>query len=365
MKKLFFILLIPFFLYSYTIEIFKWGKDDTFYSFLKKNNVPFSIYYSFPKKIRKSLNHIPPGNEISVLRHNNRLKQALIPINDKKQVQIINKNGKFYAKIVPIVYQSLQFRKTILVNHYLNYDVFKATHSLELTKKIFYLFKDKVNFRALPYNTKIDLVYEEKFRFGKVKELKILYAKIYNKFYKYTAFLNPYDNRYYNAKGISLSGMFLKAPLKYRRISSYFGMRFHPILHKWKMHDGVDFVNKIGTPIHSIADGKVIYKGWIRGYGRSVKIKHKNGYISLYAHLHGYKKGLRVGKYVKQGDVIGYLGNSGLSTGPHLHLGVMHNRRWINPLKLKNVKVVLKGYKKRKFLAYIRSFSENNNIALK
>ena len=84
--------------------------------------------------------------------------------------------------------------------------------------------------------------------------------------------------------------MFLATPLRYKRISSYFGMRLHPILHKWRMHDGIDFVNKIGTPIHAVADGKVIFKGWIKGYGKSIKIKHKNGYMTLYAHLHGWPK---------------------------------------------------------------------------
>jgi len=143
-------------------------------------------------------------------------------------------------------------------------------------------------------------------------------------------------------------------------------MRFHPILHKWRMHDGIDYVNRIGTPIHAVADGKIIYKGWIRGYGRAVKIKHKNGYITLYAHLHGFKRGIYVGKWVTQGQTIGYLGNSGLSTGPHLHFGVMRYGKWINPIKIrKSAKVTLYGKQRKQFLAYIQNFTKDNNIALK
>ena len=159
--------------------------------------------------------------------------------------------------------------------------------------------------------------------------------------------------------------MFLKAPLVYKRISSKFGMRLHPIFHKWRMHEGIDYVNKIGTPIKAIADGKVVYKGWIKGYGWSVEIKHKNGYTSLYAHLHKFKRNLRVGQWVKQGQIIAYLGNSGLSTGPHLHFGLMKNGKWVNPLKVKEVKITLWGKKRSKFLSYIQNFANQNNIALR
>ena len=132
------------------------------------------------------------------------------------------------------------------------------------------------------------------------------------------------------------------------------------------MHDGIDYVNRPGTPIHTVADGKVIFKGWMGGYGKAVKIKHKNGYVTLYAHLKGWPRGLYVGKWVKQGQTIGYLGNTGLSTGPHLHFGVMRYGKWINPAKLKNsVKIALKGKQKEKFLAYVKSIIKENNIALK
>ncbi|WP_024791126.1 peptidoglycan DD-metalloendopeptidase family protein [Lebetimonas sp. JS032] len=363
MKKLLLFLLIPVFILAYRIDIQKWNKFSTFYGFLKQNSLPYSIYYNLPAKLKRYVRNIAKNETIFILRENNNFKEALIPINSQKQLQIIKNNNKYFTKIIPIIYNTEEKEVQVTINSYLSYDLYKATHLSILTNKIINIFNDRINFRTLPKGTTISIIYDEKKRFSEIRDVKIIFAQIKNRFYSVNAFLNPIDNRYYDEKGRSLRGMFLKAPLRYTRISSPFGMRFHPILHKWRMHDGVDFVNKIGTPIHSVADGKIIYKGWIRGYGRSVEIRHKNGYMTLYAHLHGWPKGIYVGKWVKQGTVIGYLGNSGLSTGPHLHFGVMHNGKWINPLKLKNnVKITLYGKKRRRFFAYIKQFTKENNI---
>ncbi len=366
MKKILTLLLFISFAFAYKVETKEWGYKDTFYSFLKQNSLPLSIYYNLDPKIKRMVRRIPIHSTIFILKDNNSIKQALIPLNDKIQLQIIKQNNSYITKIVPIIYETQKKYVEIDINHYLSYDIYKKTHLKSLTSQIIYIFEDKINFRALPKNTKIKILYEEYYAYGKIKKAKVLFASISNKHYTYNAFLNPYDGRYYDENARSLKGMFLPAPLKYKRISSYFGMRFHPILHKWRMHDGIDYVNKIGTPIHSVADGKIIFKGWIKGYGKSIKIKHKNGYVTLYAHLHGWPKGIYVGKWVKQGQVIGYLGNSGLSTGPHLHFGVMRYGRWINPLKIKNsAKIILYGKKRKEFLSYIQKFKSENNIALK
>ena len=366
MKKFFLFLFIPIFVLAYRVDIQKWKNYKTFYSFLKQNNLPLSVYYNLPNKIKRYVRYIPQNETIFLLKDNNDFKQALIPINSKKQLQIIKIKNKYYTKIIPIIYNVEKKEIQITIKNYLSYDLYKATHLSLLTNKLINIFNNRVNFRAIPKNTTISIVYDEKRRFSQVKDVKILFAQIKNRFYTVNAFLNPIDGRYYDEKGKSLKGMFLKAPLRYKRISSRFGIRFHPILHKWRMHDGIDFVNKIGTPIHAVADGQIIYKGWIKGYGKSIKIKHKNGYITLYAHLYGWPRGIYVGKWVKQGTIIGYLGNSGLSTGPHLHFGVMHYGRWINPLKLKNnVKITLYGKKRKEFLSYIQKFVKENNIALK
>ena len=365
MKKIIFLIFIPFILFAYKVDILTWKKNYTFYQFLKENKLPISIYYNLKPDIKRKVRNILAGEKIFLLKNNNSFKQALIPIDSNNQLQIIKKENKFVTKIVPIIYDTFQKKAEIIINHYLSYDIYKATGSMILSRKLISIFNDKINFRLIPKNTKIDIIYEEKSRFGKVKDITVLYASVSNKYYHYSAFLNPYDNRYYDKNAKSLNGMFLPAPLKYKRISSYFGMRFHPILHKWRMHDGIDYVNKIGTPVHTVADGKIIYKGWIKGYGRSVKIKHKNGYITLYAHLRGWPRSIYVGKWVKQGQIIGYLGNSGLSTGPHLHFGVMHYGRWINPLKIKNsARITLWGKKRKRFLSYIKKFAKEQNLAI-
>ena len=366
MKKFIFFL-IPFYLMAYKVEIITWKPNFTFYNFLKSNKIPIDLYYTMPVKLKREVSHIPAGKEIFILKDNGNFKQALIPLNTKQQLQIIKtKDNKFIKKIVPIIYDTFTKKASITITHYLSYNVYKATGLSTLSRKLISIFSDKINFRRIPQNTQINVIYQEKTRYGKIKDINILYASVKNRYYHYQAFLNPNDGRYYDEHAKSLKGMFLPAPLHYKRISSYFGMRFHPILHKWRMHDGIDFVNRIGTPIHAVANGKIIYKGWIKGYGRAVEIRHKYGYVTLYAHLHSWPRNLRIGKWVKQGQIIGYLGNSGLSTGPHLHFGVMHNGKWINPFKIKkSAKISLWGKKRKQFLSYITKFQKDYNLALK
>lgn len=129
-----------------------------------------------------------------------------------------------------------------------------------------------------------------------------------------------YNDGYYTPAGESLQRAFLPAPLKYRRISSRFShRRLHPVLKRYRPHRGVDYAAPSGTPVHSTADGTVSLVDKQRGYGRVVMIKHFGIYTTVYAHLRAFKKGIRRGRTVKQGEVIGYVGQSGLATGPHLH----------------------------------------------
>jgi len=131
---------------------------------------------------------------------------------------------------------------------------------------------------------------------------------------------------------IIFQGFIFIRPVKGGWISSTFSLRrWQPILHIYRPHFGVDYAVVIGTPIHAAASGKIIYAGWIRGYGNVIKISNGDGYVTLYAHQKHFKRGIRVGKYVKQGQTIGYVGVTGLSTGPHLHFGVYRYGRAINP----------------------------------
>jgi murein DD-endopeptidase MepM/ murein hydrolase activator NlpD len=140
---------------------------------------------------------------------------------------------------------------------------------------------------------------------------------------------------YYDCDGNSVRRVFLKSPLNYRRISSYFSnRRFHPILKTYRPHHGVDYAAPTGTPVVSIGDGRVTKAGWNGGMGNYVEIRHNNIYTSCYGHLSRYGRGVRGGVRVKQGQIIGYVGSTGLSTGPHLDFRVKKYGSYVNPLTI-------------------------------
>jgi len=145
-----------------------------------------------------------------------------------------------------------------------------------------------------------------------------------------------WNGDYYDGNGNSLRGEFLRAPLAYRRISSRFTeRRFHPILRIYRPHHGIDYSAARGTPAVSIGDGVVIERGWGGGLGNQIRIRHARGFVSIYGHLMGFAPGTHTGSRVKQGQVVGYVGSTGLSTGPHLHFGFEHDGQLINFLALK------------------------------
>jgi len=145
-----------------------------------------------------------------------------------------------------------------------------------------------------------------------------------------------YSGAYYDEKGESLRSMFLRAPLHYRRISSYFtNRRFHPVLKYFRPHQGIDYAAPSGTPVSAVADGTVDFAAWKGGNGRLIVLRHGSGYESTYGHLSRFAKGVRSGRRVSQGDVIGYVGSTGLSSGPHLDFRVKLNGKPLNFLKIK------------------------------
>ncbi|MFQ5736431.1 MAG: peptidoglycan DD-metalloendopeptidase family protein [Thermodesulfobacteriota bacterium] len=169
---------------------------------------------------------------------------------------------------------------------------------------------------------------------------RVLGAEMVNDGKKYTAiyFRGKNGNGYYDENGKSLRRTLLKSPLRYRRISSYFTKRrYHPILKKYRPHHGIDYAAPVGTPVESAGSGRVTFAGWKRGYGNFVTVRHNNGYSTSYGHFSRIARGIRRGVKVDQGDVIGYVGSTGISTGPHLHYEVRLHNRLINPLRIKAV----------------------------
>lgn len=140
---------------------------------------------------------------------------------------------------------------------------------------------------------------------------------------------------YFDDDGKSLKKFLLRKPIADGEMRSGFGMRYHPIMRYSKMHTGIDWANRIGTPILAAGNGTVIKAAWDSGYGRRIELQHANGYVTTYSHQSAFAKGIAPGVKVRQGQVIGYLGSTGLSTGPHLHYEVLVNGNFVNPMKIR------------------------------
>lgn len=183
------------------------------------------------------------------------------------------------------------------------------------------------------------LVYEEQYLDGrKQRDGNILAAEFVNRGKTYRA-LRYTDAKgisdYYSPDGKSMRKAFIRTPVDFTRISSYFGKRKHPILNTIKNHHGVDYVAPRGTPIKAAGDGKLLFVGRKGGYGKTVIIQHGGKYSTLYAHMSRIKPGMRRGKSIRQGQIIGYVGSTGRSTGPHLHYEFRINGVHRNPLRVK------------------------------
>ena len=166
--------------------------------------------------------------------------------------------------------------------------------------------------------------------------------------YKYEYDKNKID--YFDENGKSIRKTLMKTPINGARLSSSYGKRKHPILGYTKMHTGTDFAAPMGTPIMASGDGKVTKAGWCGGGGNCVKIKHNSTYQTVYAHMSKFGQGIKRGARVKQGQIIGYVGSTGMSTGPHLHYEVIENGKKINSQKLKLPSgKILKGNERRNF----------------
>ena len=187
------------------------------------------------------------------------------------------------------------------------------------------------------------ILYEQRWHDGRyVGPGRILAARFYNQGDAYDAvyYEDPHGNSdYYDGHGESLQKQFLKSPLRFKYISSYFSRnRMHPILKIRRPHLGVDYAAPYGTPVRAAADGRVVFVGRNGGMGKMIKIRHNGTYSTAYGHLSRYAKKMRSGRTVTQGEIIGFVGSTGLSTGPHLHYSFFQNGRLIDPMRIRNPK---------------------------
>ena len=194
-----------------------------------------------------------------------------------------------------------------------------------------------IDFHHILKGDKFKLIYEQQYINGKkvgIGEIKGAYYQNAGNDYYAIRFENDKHNGFYDLEGRSMEKAFLKSPVKYSRISSRFsGRRFHPVLKRHKAHLGTDYAAPRGTPIFAVADGVVTKASRSRGNGNYVKIKHDKTYSTQYLHMHGFAKGIRSGVHVKQSQVIGYVGSTGLATGPHVCFRFWKNGRQVNHMK--------------------------------
>ena len=217
----------------------------------------------------------------------------------------------------------------------------RAGLSHDLTMDLANIFGYDIDFgQDLREGDEFEAIYEEKMLDGKrVGTGSILAARFVNRGKTFSAI--RYTNKqgvssYYTADGNSMRKAFIRTPVDVARISSRFSMgRKHPILNKIRAHKGVDYAAPRGTPIKAAGDGKVLLAGRKGGYGNAVIIQHNQRYRTLYGHMQGFAKGIRNGVTVKQGQVIGYIGTTGLSTGPHLHYEFQVDGTQVDPLSIK------------------------------
>ena len=213
--------------------------------------------------------------------------------------------------------------------------------SPQLAVMLSHIFGWTIDFFGIQKGDEFRIIYEQEFVEERPINNFVIRAASFrasDSLYHAIPFVQEGEELYYNEKGHSLEGAFLKAPLDYYRISSRFtNSRYHPVLKRYRAHHGVDYAAPVGTPVYAIGSGKVIDKGYqANGGGNYVKIRHNSTYTTTYMHLSGFAKGLKVGDMVAQKEVIGYVGSTGLSTGPHLDFRVYENGKPINPLTIKS-----------------------------
>ncbi len=341
----------------------EWQKGETFLGFLEKNSLPQSIYYNLDKEDQELTEEINSGVEFFVLKdeESGAIEQVLIPISEEMQIHLSKTQAGYDFRITPISYLDSEQSITLEIQKSIFEDIYDVTGDITLANELILAYKNSINFkRELRKNDRVVILFNQKIRMGKrfgspqIKAAIIETAKKPN-----YLFLNA-DGRYYDQFGKEIEGFLLKAPVRYTRISSPFSLkRWHPVLKKYRPHYGVDYAASYGTPIRAAGSGVVRFAGYKNGYGKTIKIDHGNGFQTLYAHMSKFNKIAKNGKRVKQGDIIGYVGSTGTSTGAHLHFGVYKNNRAQNPLK--NVRIdtnILKGERKKEFLALVEGYKD-------
>ena len=341
---------------DYTIE-----SNDSIERILKKYKVMDNDIKNISTKLKqKKLTNIYSGRKLSLIiksvdKETNTVVSIVYPINNTTSIEIRKNQDNFDIKEnILQLYKKEVVVKNIIKNNLYNSAVESGVEP-NIIVEFARIFGFEVDFqRDIRKGDWFEILYE-KFEDdnNKVRDTgKIIYASMYVNGEEINLYNFKYNNEeeYYDIKGKSITKSLMKTPINGARLSSSFGMRKHPILGYNKMHRGTDFAAPSGTPIMASGSGTVTRARWCGGGGNCVKIKHNSTYETIYAHMKAFAKGIKEGKKVRQGQIIGYVGSTGLSTGPHLHYEVIVNGKKVNSQKLKLPSgKTLKGEERKQF----------------
>ena len=335
--------------------------NDTIEKILKKFKVKNEDINNVTIKLKeKNLANIYSGRKLTlILKKLNNESTAIVsfvfPISNTSSVEIRKTKDNFLVKenILQLYKKEVVIRNDIKSNLYSS--AIESGIEPNIIVEFARIFGFEVDFQRDIRKGDWFEIYYEKFEDDskKVRDTgKIIYASMYVNGEEINLYNFKYNNEeeYYDIKGKSITKSLMKTPINGARLSSSFGMRKHPILGYNKMHKGTDFAAPSGTPIMASGSGTVTRARWCGGGGNCVKIKHNSTYETIYAHMKSFAKGIKEGRKVKQGQVIGYVGSTGLSTGPHLHYEVLVNGKKVNSQKLKLPSgKILKGDERQQF----------------
>ncbi len=363
MIRFFILFLLVVTLFGAEVERFRWENGETYLTFLEKNNLPVKVlYYNLDKDDQRLTEEMMSGVHCQILRDDiGEIEQVLLPLNSDLQIHIYKDKGTFHFEAIPIISETKTESFCLSITSSPYYDIVKETGSKKLAKIFISSFKNSLNFKSdLKKGDKLVMIYEQKYRLGRPFSMpKLKVAMVELRGTKHYIYLNK-DDRYYDKKAHQVENFLLAKPVRGARISSYFTKRrWHPVLHKWKAHLGVDYAARRGTPIYAAGAGVIRYAARMGSYGNLVKIRHADGYETRYAHMKSFRRGIKKGKRVKKGQVIGYVGSTGRSTGPHLHFELRKRGRAINPLKVVQVTTKsLSGKDRKEFIRLKKKYNK-------
>lgn len=320
----------------------------TFGELIKSYDIPDAEKYTISQLLNNKidLTRLNIGTEIRItyLRKTDFVEIKKISILDKKnnQIQIIKNNGEYEIESASI----LTFTKNILKEVTINESLYRSAINSDIPPNIIMQFVNLYGFdvdfqREIRNGNKIKIYYEVFLdsklnirKAGNIKFASLSLSKNTYELYKYTTKDNN-KFEFFNSTGKSAVKALMKTPINGASLSSGYGLRKHPILGYDRLHQGVDFAAPTGTPIMAAGTGFIEKIGMNGGAGNYIKIKHINGYKTAYGHMSKFASGLKRGSKVTQGQTIGFVGSTGMSTGPHLHYEVIFNNKKINPMKMK------------------------------